>query len=118
MTTSNFNTAKINKSNLMKSAWALVKKNSVTLSEALRKAWAAMKAKALMAHHKVMIEYRKADGSVREAVATLCNINYQSKTDGTARKPCYTTVAYFDLGKNAFRSFSIVSFIGVKGLAD
>lgn len=119
MRTANTTSAKINLSNLMKAAWAMIKKAEVTtLSEALRKAWAAMKAKALMAKHTVKISFRKADGTIREALATLANITYQRKTDGKNHKPCYSTIAYFDLEKNAFRSFSISKFIGIQGLAD
>lgn len=117
MATNNTNSVRVNKSNVMKSAWAMLKaKSAKTLSEALHKAWVAMKAKAIMYSHKVKIHYIKADGSVREALATLkLNFDYTKKGN---RKPCYSTVCYFDLEKKAFRSFSIATFLGVEEVID
>ena len=117
MTTNNTNSARVSKSSVMKSAWAMLKnKSAKTLSEALHKAWEAMKAKVLMYSHKVKIQYIKADGSVREAIATLkLNFVYTHKSN---RKPCYSTVCYFDLEKKAFRSFSIATFLGVEEVLD
>lgn len=117
MTTINTNSARVSKSSVMKSAWAMLKNNSVkTLSEALHKAWEAMKAKVLMYSHKVKIQYIKCDGSIREAIATLkLDFDYSPKGH---RRPCYSTVCYFDLEKNAFRSFSIATFLGVEEVLD
>ena len=51
-------------------------------------------------------------GSLREAIATLkLNFEYVHKSN---RKPCFSTVCYFDLEKQAFRSFSIATFLGVE----
>lgn len=113
MATNNTNPARVNKSSVMKAAWAMLKNKSVkSLSEALHKAWNAMKAKVLMYSHKVKIQYVKTDGSLREAIATLkLNFEYVHKSN---RKPCYSTVCYFDLEKQAFRSFSIATFLGVE----
>ncbi len=96
----------------MKAAWSIVKKAEVgNISEALKLAWKAIKLKASMAKAVVTFKFRKSNGEIREAVGTLQSeyISYESK--GTTRKPCYSTVAYWDLERHAFRSFNIASLI-------
>ena len=102
------NTERANKSLVMKAAWAILKKAEVsTISEALKVAWKAVKLKVEMAKGVVKFQYRKASGEVRTAIGTLKSgmVNYEPK--GTNRKPCYSTVAYWDIEKKAFRSFCI-----------
>lgn len=108
---------KVNLSNLMKMAWANIKaKRAANLSDALKQAWAVMKAKGLMMTHKVKIQYRKVDGSIREALATLnLPFTYERKTD---KAPNWKNVCYFDLEKMAFRSFCSSNFIGVEAVLD
>lgn len=109
---------KVSKSSVMNTAWAMIRKQVVkSLSEALKKAWAALKAKSLMKAHKIKIAYRKADGSIREALATLNlpNNGYIAKGN---RKPCYTAIAYYDLEKQNFRSFSVATFMGILEVID
>ena len=96
----------------MKAAWSIVKKAEVqTISEALKLAWKAIKLKAAMAKGVMEFTFRKANGEIRKAIGTLQPefINYESK--GTTRQPCSSTVAYWDLERHAFRSFSIASLI-------
>lgn len=117
MATIKSNSVKVSKSNVMNAAWAMIKGKKVkNLSEALKKAWQAMKAKALMQAHKVKILYLKTDGSIREALATL-KLDFEYVKKGN-RKPCYSTVCYFDLAKQGFRSFSVATFIGVQEVID
>lgn len=102
----------ISKSLVMKAAWSIVKKAEVqTISEALKLSWKAIKLKAAMAKGVMEFTFRKANGEIRKAIGTLQPefINYESK--GTTRQPCYSTVAYWDLERHAFRSFSIASLI-------
>ncbi len=97
-----------NKSMVMKAAWSIFKKAEVgTLSEAMKLAWKAIKLKVAMAKGVVKFQYRKATGEVRTAIGTLKSgvVNYEPK--GTNRKPCYSTVAYWDIEKKGFRSFCI-----------
>lgn len=103
----------ISKSSVMKAAWAVFKSTKESFSVCLRNAWRAMKARALMLKHSVHIQYIKADGSLRDAWATLDLNNFQYDSKHSGRKPCYSTVVYFDLGKKAFRSFCIDKFVGV-----
>ncbi len=101
-----------NKSLVMKAAWAILKKAEVrTLSEAMKQAWKAVKLKVAMAKGVVKFQYRKASGEIRNAIGTLKSgvVNYEAK--GTNRKPCYSTVAYWDIEKKGFRSFCISHLI-------
>ena len=103
---------KISKSLVMRSAWSVYRKAGVmSISEALKLAWKAIKLKAEMAKGVVTFKFRKANGEIRTAVGTLKSgmVNYQPK--GTGGKPCYSTVAYWDLERDAFRSFSIANLI-------
>ena len=97
-----------NKSMVMKAAWSIFKKAEVeSLSEAMKLAWKALKLKVEMAKGVVTFQYRKASGEIRTAVGTLKSgvVNYEPK--GTNRKPCYSTIAYWDIEKKGFRSFCI-----------
>lgn len=111
-TISNTTVKNINKSNVFKAAWALIRKHEVSsLSEALKKAWKAMKLKAQMIGTVVTFQYRKANGEVRKAIGTLVPsfVKYQIK--GTDKKKSYSSVAYWDIEKDSFRSFSIASLL-------
>ena len=106
------NNESVNKSMLMKAAWALVKKSEAkSFSDALKQAWKAIKLKMAMSKGVVMFQYRKVSGEVRTAYGTLKSTltNYEAK--GTNRKPCYSTVAYWDVQCNGFRSFCISNLI-------
>ena len=106
------NNVRVSKSMVMKAAWAILKNKDVpNIAEALRKAWQAMKIKAQMYVGVVEFTFRKANGEIRKAVGTLKGsaINYDYKNSD--RKPCYSAVAYWDIEKNAFRSFSISSLL-------
>lgn len=88
----------------------------MNLSDALKMAWAVMKAKGLMMNHKVRIAYRKVDGSIREAIATLkFETPYERKT---TREPNWKNVCYYDLEKQAFRSFCSSNFLCVEAILD
>jgi len=103
---------RVSKSMVMKAAWAILRKKDVAnIAEALRKAWQAMKIKAQMSVGVAEFTFRKANGEIRKAIGTLKGsaINYEYK--GTDRKPCYSAVSYWDLEKEAFRSFSIASLL-------
>lgn len=108
-------TQKINKTQLFKMAHAMVRKATFeTFGEALRKAWQVLKLRATMFAGKVEFAYRKTDGAVRKAIGTLCNINYTPAplAPGKVRreKPI-DQICYFDVEKNAFRSFMAASLI-------
>lgn len=95
------------KSEVFKMAWELVKEFGMTLSESLTKAWKAAKLKAQLLKGNVNFKFKKKDGSIREAVGTLANLNYESK----GGKKNYKAIAYYDLVSQGFRSFSVNNLI-------
>ena len=104
---------KTHKSKLFKIAHALLKKAEVSsFSEALRKAWKAIKIYAKMQIGKAEFRFQKVDGTIREAIGTLCDIDYAPSASAKPRKsPDEDVMRYFDVEKNQFRSFRIVSLI-------
>lgn len=101
----------INLSSLMKAAHAAYKAGkAASWSEALKAAWKAMKLKAKMAAGVVKFAFRKADGTIRKAVGTLLQSVSHYEFKG-GKKKSYTTVAYFDVEKQGYRSFTIGSLI-------
>ena len=101
----------INKSKLMSMAHSIFSNNQVAnWSDALKAAWKAMKLRALMTVSTVKFAYRKVDGTIREAIGTVKGLsNFVGKE--SKRKSCGYTVVYFDIEKNAIRSFKAISLI-------
>ena len=66
---------KYNKSNIMKRAWELVKKASMTISEGLKKAWAEAKNTEKTLEEKVMDELK----ALVEDATDVFNYNVSSK---------------------------------------
>lgn len=104
---------KTHKSKLFKIAHTLLKKGEVkSLSEALRKAWKAIKIYAKMQIGKVVFRFQKVDGTIRDAIGTLCDIDYTPSANAKPRKsPDEDVMRYYDVEKNQFRSFRIASLV-------
>lgn len=103
---------KISKSLVMKAAWSVLKKSEVkNLSEALKAAWKAIKLKYQMASGVVTFKFRKTNGEIRKAVGTLKSGMFDYEAKGSTSKPSYSTVAYWDIEKDGFRSFRISSLL-------
>ena len=63
----------------------------------------------------VEFEFVKKDGSVRQAKGTLLAEHLpapKADSDGTSRKTSENVMVYFDMEKQAFRSFVKESFVG------
>lgn len=88
------------RSQAFKRAWAIVKESSVSFSEALQMAWKAYRLTRRMLTDKVEFAFRKMNGEIRKAIGTL-NIEFERKSDSEQFK----SVVYFDVEKQAFRSF-------------
>ena len=58
-------------SEIMRLAWQFVKRNGVTISEALKASWCNAKLKTKMSCGIVKFYYQKVDGTKREAYGTL-----------------------------------------------
>jgi len=78
---------------------------SLTKSEAWKKAWAVAKLKkAMKENESVHFAFEKVDGSTRPAVGTL-SATIVPATLGTGKAKPLHIVTYFDLERNAWRSF-------------
>jgi len=72
-----------------------------------------------MMEQAVKFQFKKKDGTIRDAVGTL-NFDLMVQEDGkkyefkTSGKPeCPTTMGYWDLEKKMWRSFVLTQFIGL-----
>ena len=97
------------KSQVFKSAWSLVKSLGLTLSEALKKAWKAFKLKSEMLTKPVYFQFKKKDGSIRDAYGTLNSDAFDYEYKGG--KGNNLTVAYYDLNAKGFRCFKIENLL-------
>ena len=94
--------------NLFNTAWEMVKKLHLTMSEALQRAWKCEKLRKAMKNAAVVFKFRKVDGSLRVAYGTMSSA-IVPKGDNTShqgtRKTNLLVQVYYDLEKKAFRSF-------------
>ena len=97
------------KSQVFKSAWELVKSLGMSLSEALTKAWKAVKLKSKLLSGVVEFSFTKKDGSIRKAIGTLETslFDYEAKGGKGNNK----TIAYYDLEAKGFRCFKIENLV-------
>ena len=96
---------------VFKSAWQLVKSLGLSLSEALVRAWKAIKLKTKLQSCTVYFQFLKKDGSIREACGTLKQDAFDYVAKGTKAKPNYGIVSYYDLDAKGFRSFRVENLI-------
>ena len=103
-------------SELMSQAWQFVKRNGVTMSEALKVSWRNAKLRIAMALRIVRFYFQKVDGTIREAYGTLNSrrIPATTTTGGrTTRKQNDTVQIYFDTEKQEWRSFKKLNLIRI-----
>ena len=107
---------------LMKAANHIRKNNpvilrgaSATQSQALKYAWWFESFRTQLASGIYRFSYFKTDGSIREATGTL-NFDLipsdKLPKGSNEYQPNYETFPYFDLSRNAWRSFRLDNFIG------
>ncbi len=97
---------------VMKYAWQLWKATKQTWRTCMIKAWQLYHLAKAMREGDVTFYYTKSDGSIRKAVGTLKNVPAGATLGGKrVTKPSYKTMAYFDIEKNAFRSFKVENLI-------
>lgn len=101
---------------VMQPAWAMVRRNGMSLGEAMRTAWRNIKVKAAMlAGRAVRFVYRKADGSLREAVGTLARAAINYIPNGNGRRTPEHLQLYWDLGEGAYRCFDKSRLMAICG---
>ena len=100
-------------SEIMKKAWNYVKELAISMSDALKIAWMNMKAKSKMYSSIVIIQYRKKDGSIRTAEATLNSAYLPAVTSNSHRKINDDIQVYWDIEKQAVRSYIKTKLISI-----
>lgn len=100
------------RANVMKYAYQIWNSTRQNWSDCMKKAWSLYRFVKHLKSGVVGFAYKKVDGTVRNAYGTLSNIYYGSEF-GTKKftKPSYKTIVYFDVEKNAFRSFKVENLI-------
>jgi len=97
-------------SNIMKEAHRFIKIAGLTLSEALKKAWANFKLRIKMYSGIVKFYFQKVDGTIREAYGTL-NERIIPAVGADNRKKNDTVQVYFDTEVQEWRCFKKLNLI-------
>ena len=100
-----------NRTSIFNLAWQFIKKNGMTLSEALKVAWANAKVKNALHRGITHFRFFKVDGSIREAYGTL-DPHWAPEPLGL-RTPAPSVQTYWDTEKSAWRCFKRVNLIGL-----
>lgn len=88
---------------IMTLAWQFVKRNGMSMSEALKTAWRNAKLHTAMMKGIVKFHFQKINGEIREAYGTLKAELLPATGDG--RKANDTIQVYYDTEKQEYRSF-------------
>ncbi len=98
--------SKLNRSEILASAWAIRKQTGLNWSECQRSAWRAARLRSALHTGAISFKFTKEDGTTRAALGTLCPslFHYESKGAGKSNP---AVIKYFDLEAGAFRSFRI-----------
>lgn len=94
------------KSRLFKMAWS-IRKQFTTFSKALTHAWRCIKLQWALCLGVVKFQYKKVDGSIRQATGTRDNV---PAIKGTG-KTHYNVLTYFDLDAQDWRSAKLENII-------
>lgn len=97
---------------IMRQAWQMVKRNGLTMAEALRVAWLNFKLRIMMMAGIVKFYFTKVDGTLREAYGTL-KTELLPTSKNTERKTNPTIQTYYDTEQNAFRCFKVANLIRI-----
>lgn len=102
----------IDKSRLFKIAHSIIKRSKASsFSEALKMAWKAIKVYSQMLVGTAKFTFRKANGEIRNAIGTLCDIEYHPTGNGSRGDRAADCICYWDLEKQSFRSFNASTLI-------
>ena len=100
------------KTTIFTTAWKLFKAGSFkTFSEALKLSWAQYKNVTAMKSGIVSFTFKKVDGSIRQATGTRHAAHITVSIKGSERPSPFNICKYFDLEKQAFRSYRIENLI-------
>ena len=100
-------------SDLMREAWKFVRRNGLSLSEALRVSWRNAKLRLAMKTRIVKFYFQKIDGTIREAYGTLDISRMPAIQGGDSRKSNETVQTYYDTEKEEYRCFKKMNLIRI-----
>ena len=98
------------KSEIFNLAWQFIKKNGMSMSDALKAAWLNIKLRVKMHYCIVKFYFQKVDGSIREAYGTL-KAELLPNHQESGRKKNDTVQTYFDTEKGEWRCFKKANVI-------
>lgn len=97
---------KINRSDVMKLAWAIRLKNPEhRLADCQISAWKVVLLYQALRQGSVRFSFQKQNGEIRQAIGTLKPDMFIQPPKTTEQSAQLTLVRYFDMEKNAIRSF-------------
>lgn len=100
-------------SEIMSLAWQFVKRNGMSMSDALKAAWQNLKLRAAMKLGIVKFYFQKVDGSIREAYGTLKEALLPTTQQASSRKASPTVQTYYDTEKMEWRCFKKANLMRV-----
>ena len=98
---------------VMQLAHQFIRKNGMSLSEALKTAWANIKLKAAMKSRIVKFYFQMVDGTLREAYGSLAEGIIPSIESDGSRKQNETCQTYYDCEKEAWRCFKKANLLRI-----
>lgn len=99
-------------SEIMNLAWQFVRKNGMSMSDAMKCAWTNIKLRVQLSKRIVEFYFKKVDGSLRQAFGTLMSERVPA-TQGTGRKPNDGVQVYFDTEKEEWRCFKKCNLVKI-----
>lgn len=99
-------------SKIMHLAWQFIKEQNFTKGEALKTAWLNFRLKAALKIAVVVFAYKKKDGTTRKAIGTLL-YPHSERPQGESKASNKVQI-YFDLEKQAWRSFNKWNLVSIE----
>ncbi|MCX6218368.1 SH3 beta-barrel fold-containing protein [Spirosoma sp.] len=102
---------------VLRLTWQLIRKSGLAFGEALKKAYAAIRAKLILSQtdeRGVWIQFKKVDGTIRSVLATRNTAHIPTdKQPKQAGTPETNTIKYFDIWANQWKSFQADALISI-----
>ena len=92
-------------SQIMNRAWSMHRTTSVSMKKALKDAWELWRLQRAMRLGRIELVYRKKDGSIRRALATLVQNSGMQTVASSHHNTSPKVFTYFDIEVNDWRCF-------------
>lgn len=94
-------------------AWQFVRKNGLSMSDALKEAWKNIKLHTLLYKGITKFYFQKVDGTIREAYGTLDENIIPAAGESNTRKRNETVQVFYDTEKEEWRCFKKANLIKI-----